>query len=51
MDEVRVNPYCDSWEPYPVTNFEAVQRNRQNSLDIKNICKSNKLDKEDTCIY
>ena len=24
MDEVRVNPYYDSWESYPITNFEAV---------------------------
>ena len=24
MDEVRVNPYYDSWESHPVTNFEAI---------------------------
>ena len=24
MDEARVNPYCDSWESYPITNFDTV---------------------------
>ena len=24
MDEARVNPYYDSWESYPITNFDTV---------------------------
>ena len=24
MEEAAVNPYYDSWEPYHITNFEAV---------------------------
>ena len=51
MDEARMNPYYDSLEPYHITNFEAVWRNRQNGLDVKNICKSNELDEKNPRIY
>ena len=49
MDEARVNHNC--WEPYPITNFQVVWGNKQNGLDVKNICKSNEVDEKNPRIY